>query len=45
MGVPLIRGEAPVVCLAQPNGLGEWYKDSKRGNAPAIYKEAIHWGK
>ncbi len=21
------RGEAPAVCLAQPNGLGEWYRD------------------
>ncbi len=30
------RGEAPAVCLAQPNGLGEWYKDLKRGNAPAF---------
>jgi hypothetical protein len=24
------RGEAPAVCLAQPNGLGEWYIDLKR---------------
>jgi len=41
-----ISGAKPrAVCLAQPNGLGEWYKDLKRGNAPDIYKEAILWGK
>jgi|ETNmetMinimDraft_30_1059905.scaffolds.fasta_scaffold33177_1 hypothetical protein len=42
---PDFRGEAPAVCLAQPNGLGERYRDLKRGNAPAIYKDANYWGK
>jgi hypothetical protein len=33
MGVLLFRGEAPVVCLAQPNGLGS-EKDCHSGATP-----------
>jgi hypothetical protein len=30
------RGEAPVICLAQPNGLGFWHDVQPRAEGPAV---------
>ena len=41
LGFFVIRGKAPVVCLAQPNGLGNGYYWNLRANGPAICLEYI----
>jgi len=44
MGVLLFRGEAPVVCLAQPNGLG-LEKDCHSGATPRPFAQSAANGR